>query len=195
MGMRSTSTWSLLRGLGSIFSSKVACILGLFCVATVAWNLQLARWAQHVRGGRGGQAAEVDGGVATSNGAVTCHSVALVVSGELRDGLKPEVLSSQHFLVESLQRCGAGAGTGKDQTTNQVHLYVCVDRPNAAKMEAVRFGTLKPMAVWEHDASDQRQRLRKCIVDVRSFAQAKGLWRQYSWFVRSRPDLLFFAQV
>ena len=84
-----------------------------------------------------------------------------------------------------------------------VHLYLCVDTPNAARVQSMKFGPAAPLRVFQHDIRDgknvaktiwnpQWARLAMCYDEVKAYATKAGHFN-YEWFVRSRPDTLFFG--
>eukprot|EP01050_Picozoa_sp_SAG11_P009045 SAG11_NODE_828_length_6964_cov_34.418063_2_plen_1003_part_00 len=120
-------------------------------------------------------------------------AVAVIIVGLQRELLVPSVFESQQFLLRPLQAEFDGRGG--------VHLYLCVDAPNAAGLRAMVIGgAMAPTAVFEHTFEgrhNQWPRMSACYRDIKAWASApeRDLWRHYEWIVRSRPDNVFFAPV
>ena len=54
---------------------------------------------------------------------------------------------------------------------------------------------MTPTKIWVHDSRTAQERVRACFEDVRRFAKSRGIWKEYVWLVKARPDLHFYQEV
>ena len=108
-------------------------------------------------------------------------AVAVLIIGQLR-GYFASTEMTQHFMIDPLVR---------DFQT--VHVYMCLDAPNAAKMNGKTVGGLTPVFVKEYRSRSMFLRMKECFVDVSKHARATNV--RYEWWVRSRPDQIFYSNL
>eukprot|EP01051_Picozoa_sp_SAG22_P010520 SAG22_NODE_952_length_6343_cov_3.567265_2_plen_568_part_00 len=120
-------------------------------------------------------------------------AVAIIMAGQLKKMMEPAVLNSAQLLTRPFIR---------DFGLQNVHLYLCVDKKKQLDTDTdFTYGEVKPFAVFEHAAANMWQRLRLCHDAVKKYCDDRpsdgehgNLWPRYRWIVRTRPDLVFYAE-
>eukprot|EP01052_Picozoa_sp_SAG31_P001378 SAG31_NODE_47_length_30979_cov_41.708841_12_plen_156_part_00 len=123
-----------------------------------------------------------------------CIEITFSTSGELDDVLRAQV---------------------EEYGKSNVHVFFCIDSPNGPKLNGRQFGGLELAKVFQYSksAGGQFGRFAKCFGDVRKWTRQvstshtisyylisyylilsqAGSWGRYSWFVRTRPDMIFYG--
>jgi len=104
--------------------------------------------------------------------------VAVLIIGQLR-GYFQSTEKTQQFLIDPLKR-----------DFGQVDIYMCIDKPNGPKMKDKKVAGITPTFVREYASRTMFLRMKQCYVDVLAHAKQNGI--RYDWWVRTRPDLIYY---
>lgn len=111
--------------------------------------------------------------------------VAVVIVGQLRSFLTPQVQHSQKLLIQPLQR---------EFGRRNVHLYLCSDPGNSSQLETLRIAGAIPV-VFEAKSATMFDHMRTCYLKTLVHAASLDPPLAFTWFVRSRFDNVFFEAV